>query len=220
MIDLKKYSPWVFCHNIDVVQVRILNIKRYLGKYILSFFLSSFSLKNITTHLEINLILLIIFRNDQVNSIYFDFIVFEWLWIYCIAQIKTIFNSKTVFDSAVYLFLFILCFISIWSNMNSFRTIFRRSMWTSTNTNWSVQIQSPYGCLSLNELFNQNIINQHLLKRIKYYRLPCQKRFDLICFYSNVHFRRFYCRRKWSNLFFFCIVSKEYFKRKRKIKEV
>lgn len=101
-----------------------------------------------------------------------------------IAQIKTIFNSKTVFDSAVYLFLFILCFISFWSDMNSFRTIFQRSMWTSTNTNWSVQIQSPYGCLSLNELFNQNIINQHLLKWIKYYRLPCQQRFDLICFYS------------------------------------
>ncbi|CAF0862040.1 unnamed protein product [Adineta ricciae] len=44
-------------------------------------------------------------------------------------------------------------------------------------------------CAHISEIFNETILNLHLLRRIKYYHLPCQKRSLLLkCFYDNTHF--------------------------------
>ncbi|CAF3975438.1 unnamed protein product [Rotaria sp. Silwood2] len=43
-------------------------------------------------------------------------------------------------------------------------------------------------CQHINELFNQTFIQMHLLRRIKYYHLPCQKySLNLSCFYDDTH---------------------------------
>jgi hypothetical protein len=44
-------------------------------------------------------------------------------------------------------------------------------------------------CLHINELFNKSIANLSLLRRIKYYHLPCQtkKLWELKCFYDDLH---------------------------------
>ncbi|CAF1142465.1 unnamed protein product, partial [Rotaria magnacalcarata] len=51
----------------------------------------------------------------------------------------------------------------------------------------SAKIISPYRCRSIAELFDEIFSNQHLLKRIKYYHIPCQKHVQLNCFYDDVH---------------------------------
>ncbi|CAF3905291.1 unnamed protein product [Rotaria sp. Silwood1] len=52
----------------------------------------------------------------------------------------------------------------------------------------STQIIPSHRCPSIHELFNTTLANQHLLKRIKYYHIPCQERLELVCFYDDVHF--------------------------------
>jgi hypothetical protein len=43
-------------------------------------------------------------------------------------------------------------------------------------------------CRSINEIFNESMIQMHLIRRIKYYHLPCQNRsLNLSCFYDEVH---------------------------------
>jgi hypothetical protein len=51
----------------------------------------------------------------------------------------------------------------------------------------STDIVPSHRCLSIEELFNKTFANQHLLKRIKYYQIPCQKRMNLVCFYDDIH---------------------------------
>jgi hypothetical protein len=53
----------------------------------------------------------------------------------------------------------------------------------------SKTIQSSDRCQHINEIFNHSFIHFHLLKRIKYYHLPCQKSFssNLSCFYDDIH---------------------------------
>jgi hypothetical protein len=44
-------------------------------------------------------------------------------------------------------------------------------------------------CAHISEVLNENITQLHLLRRIKYYHLPCQNRSpDLSCFYDDTHF--------------------------------
>ncbi len=45
-------------------------------------------------------------------------------------------------------------------------------------------------CAYISEVLNETIVNFHLLRRIKYYHLPCQRRSPalLSCFYDNSHF--------------------------------
>ena len=50
------------------------------------------------------------------------------------------------------------------------------------------KIDQSHRCLSIHEIFNQSLANQHLLKRIKYYHVPCRKQRDLICFYDSTQF--------------------------------
>ena len=52
----------------------------------------------------------------------------------------------------------------------------------------SVEITPSLRCLSIKEIFNQTFANQHLLKRIKYYHLPCKQRSELVCFYDDNNF--------------------------------
>ncbi|CAF2623849.1 unnamed protein product [Rotaria sp. Silwood2] len=74
----------------------------------------------------------------------------------------------------------------------------------------STQIIPSYRCLSIHELFNQNLSHRHLLRRIKYYQIPCQKRFDLVCFYDDIHlclcdaFRRSNCFEFDHNMTYDC----------------
>ena len=40
-------------------------------------------------------------------------------------------------------------------------------------------------CLSINELFNSSFITWHLLRRMKYYHVPCKEHANLACFYDH-----------------------------------
>ncbi|CAF1279338.1 unnamed protein product [Adineta steineri] len=49
-------------------------------------------------------------------------------------------------------------------------------------------IQSSDRCYHISELFNETIFKFHLLRRIKYYHLPCQNSsLNLSCFYDDIH---------------------------------
>ncbi|CAF1215824.1 unnamed protein product [Rotaria sordida] len=52
----------------------------------------------------------------------------------------------------------------------------------------STKIIPSQRCASIHELFNKTFVNQHLLKRIKYYHIPCKERLNLVCFYDEIHF--------------------------------
>jgi hypothetical protein len=44
-------------------------------------------------------------------------------------------------------------------------------------------------CPHIRELFNESFVQWHLLRRIKYYHLPCgNQSLNLSCFYDDVHF--------------------------------
>ena len=47
------------------------------------------------------------------------------------------------------------------------------------------EITPKHRCKSLSELFNSSIIDFHLIRRIKYYHIPCQKQSDLVCFHDE-----------------------------------
>ena len=51
----------------------------------------------------------------------------------------------------------------------------------------STHIAPSHRCQSISELFNETLAKDHLLKRIKYYHLPCKERIGLVCFYDDVH---------------------------------
>ncbi|CAF3723135.1 unnamed protein product [Rotaria sordida] len=51
----------------------------------------------------------------------------------------------------------------------------------------STKIISSYRCRSIVELFDEIFSNRHILKRVKYYHIPCQKNVELNCFYDEVH---------------------------------
>jgi hypothetical protein len=48
-------------------------------------------------------------------------------------------------------------------------------------------LESTDRCKHINEIFNDTIIKLHLLRRIKYYHLPCQIDSSLSCFYDDIH---------------------------------
>jgi len=49
-------------------------------------------------------------------------------------------------------------------------------------------INSSNHCPNINELLNKSIVQLHLLRRIKYYHLPCQNQsLNLSCFYDEIH---------------------------------
>ena len=49
-------------------------------------------------------------------------------------------------------------------------------------------INSSDRCPHINEVFNETIVQLHLIRRIKYYHLPCQNQsLNLSCFYDDIH---------------------------------
>jgi hypothetical protein len=56
------------------------------------------------------------------------------------------------------------------------------------SANITTQIIPSHRCVSIHELFNKTFANQHILKLIKYYHVPCQKQLDLVCFYDDRYF--------------------------------
>ena len=49
-------------------------------------------------------------------------------------------------------------------------------------------IRASCRCRHIHELFNDTVVQLHLLRRIKYYQIPCQRDApDLMCFYDDVH---------------------------------
>ena len=51
----------------------------------------------------------------------------------------------------------------------------------------STEVAPSHRCQSIQELFNETFANQYLLKRIKYYHIPCEEQVKLVCFYDDVH---------------------------------
>ena len=51
----------------------------------------------------------------------------------------------------------------------------------------SVHLTASERCASLIELFNTTFIQMHLLRRMKYYHIPCRERMNLACFYDERH---------------------------------
>jgi hypothetical protein len=65
-------------------------------------------------------------------------------------------------------------------------TILQKIYHRSTTINKT--IHSSDRCPHIRELFNQTFVQWHLLRRIKYYHLPCQNQlFNLSCFHDEVH---------------------------------
>jgi hypothetical protein len=74
-----------------------------------------------------------------------------------------------LFDNSFYL-------ITVQTTYNQSKTIVRT-------------INSSDRCEHISEVLNETIVNFHLLRRIKYYHLPCQRRSPpLPCFYDDTHF--------------------------------
>jgi len=50
-------------------------------------------------------------------------------------------------------------------------------------------LHSTDRCLNIDELFNETIVNYHILRRIKYYHVPCRTTTSsqLSCFYDDIH---------------------------------
>ncbi|CAF1635488.1 unnamed protein product [Rotaria sp. Silwood1] len=48
-----------------------------------------------------------------------------------------------------------------------------------------MRVQSDRRCRHVRELLNRTLISLHLLRRIKYYQLPCKQQWNLACFYDE-----------------------------------
>jgi hypothetical protein len=51
--------------------------------------------------------------------------------------------------------------------------------------NVTSNILPSHRCLPIDQVLNKTIANRHLLRRMKYYHLPCAKQLDLVCFYDS-----------------------------------
>jgi len=71
-------------------------------------------------------------------------------------------------------------------NNNYYLTIIQKNYKQSTIINKT--IHSYDRCRNINEIFHETIVQLHLLRRIKYYQLPCQTySSNLSCFYDDIH---------------------------------
>jgi len=51
----------------------------------------------------------------------------------------------------------------------------------------SARVETSKRCRSISELFNRSFIEMHLLRRMKYYHIPCREQKYLTCFYDTNH---------------------------------
>jgi hypothetical protein len=68
---------------------------------------------------------------------------------------------------------------------NYYLTVLQKEYHQSAIIEKTLQISDR--CLNISELFNETIINYHLIRRIKYYQIPCQMNISS-CFYDNIYF--------------------------------
>ena len=68
---------------------------------------------------------------------------------------------------------------------NYYLIVFRKQAVVSETI--STEIIPSHRYASVDELFNETIINQSLLKRIKLYHIPCRERRELVCFNDSIH---------------------------------
>ncbi|CAF4614890.1 unnamed protein product, partial [Rotaria socialis] len=81
---------------------------------------------------------------------------------------------------------FHIVFIELF-NKNYYLTVIQRLYQRSLVIN--KRINSKDRCKHISELFNETMVQLHLVRRIKYYHLPCQQKLsvNLSCFYDDVH---------------------------------
>lgn len=48
-------------------------------------------------------------------------------------------------------------------------------------------VDSSRRCLPIKKVLSSEILSRHIIRRIKHYHIPCQKRTELVCFYTDVH---------------------------------
>ncbi|CAF0845758.1 unnamed protein product [Adineta steineri] len=101
---------------------------------------------------------------------------------------RTSIMKKIAFDQYI-----LTVYTSVWFNIafaqmfdNYYLIILQEEMITLAQI--STEIIPSHRCQSLRELFSDSFANQHLLKRIKYYHIPCREQHNLVCFYDDVHF--------------------------------
>ncbi|CAF1486415.1 unnamed protein product [Adineta ricciae] len=57
-----------------------------------------------------------------------------------------------------------------------------------TARNFTITVNPTDHCPSINEIFNETFTNLHILRRIKYYHLPCLNHsFNVSCFHDDIH---------------------------------
>ncbi|CAF2821896.1 unnamed protein product [Rotaria sp. Silwood2] len=95
--------------------------------------------------------------------------------------ISLIKNSLTVYWSQPFHLVFIELLNKIY-----YLAIIQKTYERSTTIN--KMINPSDRCRHINELFNETFVQMHILRRIKYYHLPCQKySSNLSCFYDDLH---------------------------------
>ncbi|UJR29622.1 hypothetical protein I4U23_017170 [Adineta vaga] len=70
-----------------------------------------------------------------------------------------------------------------------------------SSINISTQISSSQYCPHINELFNQTILNYSIMRRVKFYHLPCQEHSNLMCFHDNEIFMCLCTKQRHANCF-------------------
>ncbi|CAF3551688.1 unnamed protein product [Rotaria sp. Silwood1] len=71
------------------------------------------------------------------------------------------------------------------------------------SANISTEIARSQHCPHIQELFDQQILDYPILRRVKYYHLPCMKDSDLFCFHDNETFMCLCTEKRHANCFHF-----------------
>ncbi|CAF4097641.1 unnamed protein product [Rotaria sp. Silwood2] len=91
-------------------------------------------------------------------------------------------NSLTIYWSQIFHMIFIEFENKIYY-LAAIEQIYNLSMTLVTT------IKSSDRCQHINELFNKTFVQMHIIRRIKYYHLPCQQySLNLSCFYDDIYF--------------------------------
>ena len=82
---------------------------------------------------------------------------------------------------------FHIIFIEIEQSKTYYLSLLQQKFIPSINI--SLTLKPSDRCPSINEIFNETILSWHLLRRIKYYHIPCQQQqqLNLSCFYDDIH---------------------------------
>ena len=132
--------------------------------------------------------LILSFGKDLVStqSIFLHFILLESSSLSQSYQRTTTFRTIPYKQKSIPIYYsqpFHLLFIEF-QNKNYYLTSIRNESQLST----TATINHFDRCPHINELFNKTFIEMHLIRRIKYYHLPCRmSAYNLSCFYDEIH---------------------------------